>query len=290
MKPSLGGCFVLLLYTVALATFSTGTDHGFGYELLMSKLEALEDRVTNQEQKTQTKIDSISTGLESLLKFVTSQQSAQQVYDSCDKVPVKVSGLFHIRIGPQETAQLYCDQEYDGGGWTVIQRRFDGSVNFYRDWAEYKRGFGSLDGGEFWLGLDRIHQLTYSAPHEMVVLLEDFEGNSTYAKLERFEVAGEQAGYVVNIIDGFSGPAGDSITGIRSLKFSTFDRDNDTWPQNCASHFHGAWWYSNCHSSNLNGKYSKGTTSEYATGMVWYSFRGHHYALKSSKMMIRRKK
>lgn len=70
------------------------------------------------------------------------------------------SGIY--RIQPEHSSKPFmvvCDLETLGGGWTVIQNRFDGSQDFYQNWHEYKYGFGNL-GGEFWLGLENMHDLT----------------------------------------------------------------------------------------------------------------------------------
>ena len=77
--------------------------------------------------------------------------------------------------------EVYCDQKTAGGGWTVFQERRDGSVDFFRAWDDYKRGFGNLNG-EFWLGLDKIHGLTVSGSYNLRVDLEDLHGNTAFAE------------------------------------------------------------------------------------------------------------
>ena len=88
----------------------------------------------------------------------------------------------------------FCDQTTAGGGWTVFQKRMDGSDDFYRVWADYKRGFGNLRG-EFWLRLDKIHRLTSSGKYKLRVDLEDFAGNTVYAEYGLFAVGSEGTKY-----------------------------------------------------------------------------------------------
>ena len=85
----------------------------------------------------------------------------------------------------------------------------------------------------------------------------------------------------------FPGTAGDSLSGHRGYPFSTKDQDNDIWSSNCAVRFKGAWWYTNCHASNLNGVYHHGAHSSYADGVNWYRGKGHHYSVKEAEMKIR---
>ena len=175
--------------------------------------------------------------------------------------------------------------ETDGGGWTVFQRRMDGSQNFYLYWKNYDLGFGDLDG-EFWLGLSKIHRLTTSSS-SLRVDLEDFNGNKRFAKYSVFSVANALTQYKLTV-SGYSGTAGNSFSYHSGKKFSTRDRDNDIWSGQCAQTFRGAWWYGACHSSNLNGLYLFGPHSSYANGVNWSAWLGYHYSLKFTEMKFRR--
>ncbi|XP_058178528.1 ficolin-2-like [Anopheles ziemanni] len=128
-----------------------------------------------------------------------------------------------------------------GGSWTVFQRRIDGSVDFFRNWTMYKHGFGD-DNGEHWLGLEKLHAMTRSGRHELLVLLEDFDGNFTYALYDEFKIASEAEKYKLTV-GKYSGTAGDSLEYHNGLKFSIFDQDNDESIDNLAEKYKGAWWF-----------------------------------------------
>lgn len=117
----------------------------------------------------------------------------------------------------------FCDMETDeGSGWIVIQNRFDGTTDFFRTWNEYKDGFGNL-AGEFWLGLGKIHELTSSHIHELLIVMEDFSGTKKYAKYAAFGIAGESSNYALNMLGKFMGDAGDSMSYHAGMKFSTLE-------------------------------------------------------------------
>jgi len=73
------------------------------------------------------------------------------------------------------------------------------------------------------------------------------------------------------------------------MQFSTKDRDNDQANDSCTQNFKGAWWYSGCHSSNLNGLYLKGPHSSHADGVNWRAFRGINYSLQHTAMKVKTK-
>ena len=81
--------------------------------------------------------------------------------------------------------------------------------------------------------------------------------------------------------------AGDSLLKHSGMRFTTKDRDSDHSENNCAAFYRGAWWYRNCHTSNLNGQYLRGAHASYADGIEWSSWTGWQYSLKFSEMKIR---
>ncbi|XP_067942932.1 ficolin-2-like [Watersipora subatra] len=174
-------------------------------------------------------------------------------------------------ISPQTSLlkpfKVWCDF-FDGHGWTVFQKRFNGSVDFYRSWNEYEDGFGSITG-EHWLGLDKLHAITQTN-RKLNVLVKDANGHAKSGTWLSFFIGDSVDKYRLHVSNaGYTGTL--SSTGLdwhNNMQFTTKDRDNDMTSDNCSARYHGAWWYKNCHRSNLNGQYNGYRFS----GVWWYGF------------------
>ena len=179
------------------------------------------------------------------------------------QLALKASSVYRVVVR-LEQQRAYCDMKTGTGGWTVIQRLQDGSVNFYREWAAYKAGFGSLTG-EFWWGLEKIHLLTSSHPHELRINMVTRKGKRIAATYSSFRVDSEKKKYKLHI-SGFKGyGAKDTILPNNGMAFRTFDCDNDRGQKHYARIYRAAWWYYCYYNSwfhriakvysNLNKKY-----------------------------------
>ncbi|XP_052864079.1 fibrinogen-like protein A [Anopheles cruzii] len=208
-------------------------------------------------------------------------------YRSCSDIWNAQSGVYIIQATDESNPFMaYCHRDMMGIGiWLVIQRRFDGSLDFYRNWTEYRNGFGDIEN-EFWIGLERLHQLTTGRPHELMVELRDFKGNYKFALYTAFEIGNETEQYNLKTLGTYHGTAGDSLSEHKNMKFTTYDRDNDIHKHNCAEFHKGAWWYNNCYHSNLNGPYKNIVDTG---SMNWHAFSYSYEGLSFSRMMIRPK-
>ncbi|KAG7460327.1 hypothetical protein MATL_G00220080 [Megalops atlanticus] len=195
----------------------------------------------------------------------------------------RASGIYLLRPrNANRLLQAWCE-----AGWTVIQRRQDGSVNFFRTWDQYKQGFGNLDG-EYWLGLEHLYWLTAQAQYRLRVALEDWQGRQVFAEYDSFHLEPESDWYRLRL-GRYHGNAGDSLSWHNNKAFTTLDRDKDAYTGNCAHYQKGGWWYHMCAHSNLNGVWYRGGhyRSRYQDGVYWAEFHGGSYSLKRAAMMIK---
>ena len=135
----------------------------------------------------------------------------------------------------------------------------DGSLSFDKPWNDYKNGFGNHESN-FWMGLELIHQKTSKASYRLRLEFSLQNGSWYSAEYNSFRLENETNFYRIHM-DGYSGD-GDDVMNSRcsegvsnGMNFTTFDRDNDNGPYNCAGHYGGGWWFNRCLCVNLNRIY-----------------------------------
>ncbi|XP_070817296.1 angiopoietin-related protein 4-like [Chaetodon trifascialis] len=204
----------------------------------------------------------------------------------------RASGIYTIQPQSSQPFNVLCDMTSEGG-WTVIQKRQDGSQNFNQLWERYKRGFGSLNG-DFWLGLESIHSLSKQGQYVLQVELSDWVGQQHVAACYRFQLDGEEKLFALHLEEeSSSGVQEDIMTiGASGLPFSTADRDNDLAADvNCAELLSGGWWFSSCGDLNLNGRYPRRPSllrqhHSRRQGMFWTSTQGQNNSVRTTLLKI----
>ena len=80
----------------------------------------------------------------------------------------------------------------------VLQRRLNGSVDFYRNWEDYKAGFGD-PSGEFWFGNENLHLLTRDRNYVLRIELTNQDGVGAVAQYGNFSVGDESSNYALTV-------------------------------------------------------------------------------------------
>ena len=156
--------------------------------------------------------------------------------------------------------------------WILFQQNLDNLTDFNLPWSSYKQGFGSYTGG-FWLGLEKIYQITNSGQYrlrmEMLVRTGLCAGKWISAEYDIFHIESEPALYRIHVT-GYSGDSGDvmnlwqvsSKEIVNGMAFTTIDQDNDLALINCAYNpilngppARNGWWYKDCAGVTFNAPY-----------------------------------
>nr|KAG5690202.1 hypothetical protein BaRGS_016593 [Batillaria attramentaria] len=171
-------------------------------------------------------------------------------------------------------------------------------------------------------GLDNIHLLTTARNQTLRVDLQDFDNNTAYAEYRFFAIDGPDSFYRLHVdgtgetleieeedvrrvlqhtnphkaagpdrvkpkLEVFLHRPGDSLAYHNNRPFSTHDSDHDLSSGNCAVDYHGAWWYNECHHSNLNGPYLTSAQQTHGKSISWRHWKKWYIALKHAEMKIR---
>ena len=172
--------------------------------------------------------------------------------------------------------------------WIIIHQNLDDTTDSNHYWAGYKAGF-DVPGGNFWIGLERMHQMTSYTQYRLRVEVQSSLNKKWYsAEYDTFLIDSEAGGYAIHVT-GYHGDAGYSIqfspTNQNGMKFSTKDVNNT--PESCESRVHrviengeGNWYY-RCHCFLLTGH---SINNRWCT--LFYDLRVLGFGVSASRMLI----
>merc|ERR1712226_439214 len=251
------------------------------------------EKITEIEERDQ-KIEQLTNRIMEMEANVADSVLETAEFTDCTDIrqqdPTAPTGTYAIilrsRFTSPESKFVFCDMDTEGGGWTTIQRRNSGTLNFFQNFETYAEGFGNLgERTEFWIGNRLLHEMTSRWNYELRIELENADRERKQVHYNMFKVDSECNDFSLTLDHFIESDLPDSMYSNRNMKFSTFDRDGDLSNDNCAIRHIGAWWYNNCTDSNLNGMFlPAGTPVD--SSIHWYGWEQNR-ALASVEMKIR---
>lgn len=272
-------------------------------------LDFLTTQVTELITKMQTlslEVQRSNTEMYSAKPVRSHGRDCSDIKDSLVSVVPKIPSGTYI-AHPESTDssfEVFCEMDYMGGGWTVIQRRTEGLMDFKRPWADYVSGFGHLPG-EHWLGLNKVYQILNQKEtrFQLHIALVSHDDETTYASYDDVHL-GDDAQFYSLHLGRYAGSAGDAFRGYDqeqnqdTAPFSATDVDNDGCVPFCtlgnrtvescsARHKHTGWWFNQCGLANLNGAAGDDTADKHILWDTWTQ-NGVPHRIKAVTMKIRR--
>ena len=148
----------------------------------------------------------------------------------------------------------------------LLQRKIDPNATFNRNWTEFKNGFRD-SSGNFWLGNEKIHQLTINGSCGLRINFNLSSSNqSQFVEYTDFQIANESDNYQIlsaDLLNRSSNIVVDALYNRLRKKFTTIDstKASTSTTISCASKYQAGFWYgdnlnsdnSPCGCMNLNG-------------------------------------
>ncbi|XP_070773912.1 angiopoietin-related protein 5 [Enoplosus armatus] len=276
-------------------------------------LDILSSQVTDLMMKVQTlssEVQRSNTEMYSIKPVQSHGRDCSDIKDNLVSVVPKIPSGIYI-VHPENTDssfEVFCEMDYMGGGWTVMQRRTDGLTDFKRPWADYVDGFGHL-AGEHWLGLKKVFHMVNQKDtrFQLHIALVSHDDVTSYASYDDFRLDSETQFFSIHL-GRYAGSAGDAFRGYEqeqnqdTAPFSASDVDNDgcnpfcsmdnRTVESCSARYNQTgWWFNQCGLANLNGSPEDAEQSRgQRMHILWDTWRqnGVPHTIKSVTMKIRR--
>ncbi|XP_041782033.1 angiopoietin-1-like [Anopheles merus] len=248
-------CFVLISLYTAKVQCINGTASsltGFGFEVLAAKLEHLQDKLLETEQKLSKAINQQDRTIERQLAALQAQlhktlslqtawaqqgklwndiQALSSKEDiewfklssglelasissrSCKAAGQEQSGKFLIQPTAHDEPFLgYCVQQPNFGSGWLVFQHRNNERMNFNRNWSEYRNGFGRVDGEFWFGLEHLHRLTSARQYELLVELKYALGNSVHARYSAFEIGSEAELYSLKKLGHYTGTAHDLMS------------------------------------------------------------------------------